>query len=487
MIGLSVYAGSFFQKDLRISTQLNEELSNRPLSVDGKIPAWLTGTLVRNGPIRVAINNDTNKHWFDGLAMLHSFSIANTRVDYTNKFLRTEAYNKVFKEGSLNYLGFETEPSKSVIKRLFTWFKPKKNELHNANINVGKLANEYVAYTEIPLPVRFDLENVETLGVFEYTDSLPKNDCWECAHPHPDVHQKETINYLIEFSRNSFYTVYKIADGSSERKLIAKIPVDKPSYMHSFSITENYVIFTEYPYVVKPFEIITSGLPFIENYKWLPEQDTRFTVVNRKTGEVTGTYHTRPFFSFHHTNAFEQDGKIYIDMVCYPDAKVIGEIASHFEPTSQENKDKSSNPFKVTFERFEIANGKVSSDVLLNASVEFPRINSNYDGRPYRYAYLADPRDADNDPYGIRPIYKVDTKTKKTLVWSEQGCYPGEPVFVPAPDAKDEDDGVVLTVVLNLDYHDSFLLVLDGKTFREIARARVPHVIPAGLHGQFFR
>lgn len=33
-------------------------------------------------------------------------------------------------------------------------------------------------------------------------------------------------------------------------------------------------------------------------------------------------------------------------------------------------------------------------------------------------------------------------------MWRHAGLFPSEPVFVPAPDAKDEDDGVVMSVVI---------------------------------------
>ena len=62
----------------------------------------------------------------------------------------------------------------------------------------------------------------------------------------------------------------------------------------------------------------------------------------------------------------------------------------------------------------------------------------------------------------------------------------GEPVFVAAPQATDEDDGVILCVVLNANKGTSFLLVLEANSFAEIARAEVPHHIPFGFHGQFF-
>ena len=52
----------------------------------------------------------------------------------------------------------------------------------------------------------------------------------------------------------------------------------------------------------------------------------------------------------------------------------------------------------------------------------------------------------------------------------------------------EEDDGIVLSLVNSeVVETDLFLLVLDAKTFRELARAHVstPSSIPAGFHGVF--
>jgi beta,beta-carotene 9',10'-dioxygenase len=59
-------------------------------------------------------------------------------------------------------------------------------------------------------------------------------------------------------------------------------------------------------------------------------------------------------------------------------------------------------------------------------------------------------------------------------------------VFVPAPGAGGEDEGAVLSVVLDTVAERSFLLVLDAATFEELGRAEAPHHIPFGFHGQFF-
>ena len=60
-------------------------------------------------------------------------------------------------------------------------------------------------------------------------------------------------------------------------------------------------------------------------------------------------------------------------------------------------------------------------------------------------------------------------------------------MFVAAPDAEDEDEGVLLSVVFDGRNGNSFLLVLDAASLEEVARAEVPHHIPFGFHGQFAR
>ncbi|HEY2216329.1 MAG TPA: carotenoid oxygenase family protein, partial [Solirubrobacteraceae bacterium] len=81
----------------------------------------------------------------------------------------------------------------------------------------------------------------------------------------------------------------------------------------------------------------------------------------------------------------------------------------------------------------------------------------------------------------------IDTHDGSALSWSESGCFPGEPVFVARPGAEREDDGVLLSVVLDVVAETSFLLVLDAADLSELARASVPHHIPFGFHGQFAR
>jgi beta,beta-carotene 9',10'-dioxygenase len=104
-------------------------------------------------------------------------------------------------------------------------------------------------------------------------------------------------------------------------------------------------------------------------------------------------------------------------------------------------------------------------------------------GLQYRYVYAAG-----NAVPGhfLDTLVKVDLAQNATSAWYEEGCYPGEPVFVATPEAAAEDDGVILSVVLDAKKAASFLLILDAASFREVARAEVSHHIPFGFHGNYF-
>lgn len=48
----------------------------------GEIPKWVKGTLLKNGPGIFEVGQDKYNHWFDGLAILQSFSVENGKVPH---------------------------------------------------------------------------------------------------------------------------------------------------------------------------------------------------------------------------------------------------------------------------------------------------------------------------------------------------------------------------------------------------------------------
>ena len=89
---------------------LEEETRLDGLPVEGRLPAWLQGSLIRTGPAKWEVGGRTMNHWFDGLAMLHRFSFAGGEVSYASRFLETRAYRAARDRGRDRLLGVRHRP-----------------------------------------------------------------------------------------------------------------------------------------------------------------------------------------------------------------------------------------------------------------------------------------------------------------------------------------------------------------------------------------
>src|ERR1700730_7030140 len=80
------------------------------LPLRGELPTWLEGSLLRTGPAKFEVGGQRMRHWFDGLAMLHRFTIADGRVSYGNRFLGSRSYRAAKAQGQMVYGEFATDP-----------------------------------------------------------------------------------------------------------------------------------------------------------------------------------------------------------------------------------------------------------------------------------------------------------------------------------------------------------------------------------------
>lgn len=460
---------------------LETERSLESLPVEGVIPEWLTGTLVRNGPGKFEIGDMSLRHWFDGLAMLHRFSFAGGRVSYANRYLRTEAF-RAAEQGDLSFGEFGTDPPRSILKRATTIFRPDLTD--NCSFNVARLGDDYIAMTETPSPVAFDPDTLETLGV---PYSVPGGQ-HVTAHPHYDRATGEMLSLATHFGRRPRHRLVAQKDRASAR-ILAELPAmgGEPSYMHSFGLTDNYIVLTACPFIVNPLQLGLSNRPFIENFRWKPKEGTRFYVIEHGSGELRGSFETDAFFAFHHVNVFERGAELAVDLILYEDPDVID--ALYLDEL------RASPPSEAVHGRFhryriDLESGAVGDEQLCGEMFELPQIDyERCNGRPYRYVYgAAVDSDTGGEPADfLDQIVKVDLESGALAVWQEPGSYPGEAIFVPSPRrGRREDEGVLLSVVLDCRDTGSYLLVLDAETLTELGRARLPHHVPFGFHGQYF-
>ena len=464
-------------------TTMEEEVRVDSVDVDGTLPDWLTGRLIRVTPAlldyETATSTKTVGHWFDGLAMLNCFTIGSGNVSYASRFVQSRDYTAI-REQKINRqpLTFGTDPCRVLGRRVMAMFDGQPSD--NAHINVAKVGERYVTLTEMPLPMEFDPETLGTRGLVKFDPDV-HGQMGPYGHPHFD-RNGAMICYLASIGPKSSYRLLSWEPGATSRSEIARIPFrGAPRYQHSVAMTERYIILTAQPLFMQFPTILRTG-KISDGLRWDPRQATEFIVVDRATRQVVGKYEGEPFFFFHHANAFDDGDDIVIDVVAMNDATSIWslEIAKLRDP---EHKPR----FYGELRRYRVSRstGAVTVSTLSDARLEFPRINYGMvNGRDYRYVYGTAYRTPDSSWFD--ELVKVDVTTGAVQRWSEDGCFPGEPVYVRQPGTDGEDTGVVISVVLDTRVGKSFLVVLDASTLSELGRAHAPHHIGFNFHGDFF-
>lgn len=472
------YRDQFFTVDKEFAQQ---ELP----CVSGTVPDWLQGTLVRNGPGSFAAGRSPLQHWFDGLAMLHGFAFNQGRVTYTNKFLQSPAYIDGKKHGRNNYKMFYTEADYSPLRAFIEWFRSPRVG-NNTAVSVVQLGERYFAMTETSGLTAFDLGTLDTIETTSLTEGYDNiHGMLATPHPHYDFARRELININISLGKDSEYRYYAADAVTYKPRLISSVKVDFPGYIHGFGLSENYIIHFEFPLVVFPLRMRFGNVPYIKCYKWKPERGTNIRLINRETGKVDNCINTDPAFAFHFANCYEEEGAVIVDVAVSDDATVIEETAVA-NLSSDKDRPLSVNTslyrYRIPLSGQSVERTEISSQYLEMPTIDYRQRNTN----AYRYVYGVGLNDNYNNDFNNQLI-KLDTNSGKHREWFLQDYYPSEPIFVPSPDRKEEDEGVLLSVVSTFGENKSFLLICNAGDLSEIGRLEMPHNTPMGFHGQFLR
>ena len=455
-----------------------EQVNPISLPVKGRLPEWLRGTLIRNGPGTFQVGQERYRHWFDGLAMLHRFSFQEGRVSYTSRFLQVDAYTQAQQQERIVFSEFATDPQRSFPDRIGAVLSPQTTD--NAKVSVTRIHGHTLALAETPIQVEFDPDTLLTLNRFSYEENRLGQ--MTTVHPVFDFQRDQVYNLVTRYNRITHYNLHDISDPYHPKRLVS-IPTSHPAYLHSFGMTPNYFIVVEFSLVVNPLALLLWLRPFIENFRWKPGLGSTFWIIDRRDGKVVNRLHGEAFFAFHHVNAFERGDEIVLDIDAYEDASILR--AFYLDRLQDEQNEL---PFgRLRRYRLPLRGGSATYEVLSEACIELANYDYtrfNMDGT-YRYVYASSVNPEKRQGF-YNQVVKVDIQTRTEQAWYSLNCYPGEPLFVGRPGRKEEDDGVIVTVVLDANSGHSFLLVLDAHSLEEIARAEIPQPVLFGYHGAFF-
>ncbi|WP_227984973.1 carotenoid oxygenase family protein [Nocardia spumae] len=418
-----------------------DEIDAYDLPIDGRLPPELTGRYFRNGPNPPP--GRASGHWFVGDGMVHGVRLRDGRAEwYRNRWVRTPRFTV-----GAPFVGADGIVDLGAVP---------------ANTHVISHADRILALVESGLPYELTPE-LATVGSCDFGGRLTTA---MTAHPKRDPRTGELLFFGYGFTPP--YLTYHRLTAAGELAESRVVEVGGPTMMHDFAITERYVVWLDLPVVFDP--ALLGRMPF----RWDGDYPARLGVMPRAGGAVRW-FDIDPCYVFHVGNAYEDSrGRIVLDAVRYAPE----DFAAIWTGIGGGGADTVAGTGAAHLHRWvlDLESGRVGATRRDDRDVEFPTHDDERTGSPSRFLYAA----ADT------AIVKYDVEQGNSTACELGADFaPGEAVFVPAADARGEDEGWLLTIVSDRGGRGSELLVLDAADLSRTASVRLPRRVPAGFHGSW--
>jgi len=472
---------------------LDSSYSNVRLEVQGSVPEYLNGTLYRGAP-----GYWPDGWWLDGLITLNAFKFAHGEVSYSMQWNKDEAYNRtVAKTAPAAVLAHGPVPGAIPHPANSSW---------PTGVAFRQVQGQLLGSTGVSNANSFDFDTLAPIEMpFVYDDNLGAP---YLSPTHEQTIDGTVVHHLVTGVQKGSggeegYVVYSIKPGTRTREVLARIDHPKesspwaghPSFQHMPLVTKDYYIMVEAP-CYYPDTVTVVGNVDWKGWRSNLLASGHVRLVNRVTGKSLVYPLSHSVFAIHHINAYHDPStnSIVVDTIqLFPSIIPCSEAFKGVTMDGYIKKWKQTG-FGLSMSKLvrltlplDKPGTKVTPVQIGNVTgMEFPTIRyDDLNGKPYQFAY-GNWMSSSKSPY-YDSLIKVDVRSGDYQSWHVSGHYPGEPIFVPRPGGQREDDGVVMTNVLDVTRNETYLLLLDAISMKQVARVGpTPHVIPHGFHGRYY-
>merc|ERR1712179_279007 len=471
-----------------------QTFQNLSLTVQGDIPPWLRGVFLRSGAAQLGFSSGRRNlsSWMDGWGKLYKIQFKNDKVLYSGRMVEVPNYLESLDKGELvpqdTLCKFDKEEEEwtfweklEILKKI-----PQFKSFENVNpatykLDGGPNSDIFMAVTDNSVSARIDIDTLAVTEMLRPTDLH----IGQSAHWLLEPGTSNSINWRYRMTYGGFGDIYvdvlrwRPGDGYNDAEIITSFLPDKISVVHSFSITENFVIFFFTPLVMQVdiWSNWVNNFHLFELLSWDENSCSTFYIVNLKTGDIK-TVEADPFFSVHQINSYEDNGNIILDLCLVNHDN----MADYQRMTNFKNPEFKGISAALPPARFTINTSNMEVvKTFLGEGFDFPTINEAYRGRRYCIVYGWVSID-----YSIITIVKRNLCTGEELTWHKRNHYPSEMTFVPDPNGQSEDDGVLITMVYDGEYQQSYMMIMNATTFLPLVLADLPYPVPWSAHGYFY-
>lgn len=260
----------------------------------------------------------------------------------------------------------------------------------------------YMAVTDSKVPTKFNISDLSTIE--QMYPSLYPLTLTGCAHWMREPGTDNSLNFQVKKGLTGPPWVevqrYRPQDTYQSPQVVATFKPTRFSYIHSFSVTDNYVIFFFYPVIIDHKKFADSGFHVFELFESNRTATTDIFAVHLKTGEVKGPFSTPWTYSAHHANAYEKtDRELVVDITPTPfeNLREYLKLDNMMNPPAKGTKEadvSTTEDDELTRYNIDMVSGEVKTskfDNVINSryinNFDFPMINENYRGKKYCYLY----------------------------------------------------------------------------------------------------
>ncbi|NET50447.1 MAG: hypothetical protein F6K09_17475, partial [Merismopedia sp. SIO2A8] len=350
--------------------------------LSGEIPEGLRGTLYRNGPGRLERGEQHVGHWFDGDGAILAVHFTDVGAKAIYRYVQTEGYLAESKAGKFLYSNYGMKFPGSIWDYWLRLLSNKDILKNTANTSVLALPDKLLALWEAGNPHALDLQSLETKGL----DNLGRLTPTQAYSAHPQRDPQTGEIFSIGISINSRLNLYK-SDRTGKIVQTAAIKVDDVPFIHSFVLAGQYLVFFLPPLQLNKLPVLLGLSSYCDAFEWQPEKGTKILVIDRETLEVVSRGETEPWFQWHFGNGcVEADGSVRLDLVRFSDYRQTNEYLREVA-TGQTFTPAYGTLWQI---RLNPQTGKViEMQQVVNRCCEFPVVQPQQVGQPWRYTYLA--------------------------------------------------------------------------------------------------